>query len=359
MEKDNCLYNWTSCLRHEYKCFDELESALQSMHISIKIDSEYIARHEKSEHPDEYELQMINESKAQIIIAQESILQIEEEMTNFPRYPELPPTKPLIKISGILEAVSFKKVIGYFEASQYSTEIQRAEQKRQRDNNGAILLLLVQFFSGAAPLARFNDGRRKQYKCLYIKGIIAGKVFSGWLNKTNIQIGDYLEMAVMPDGDEYRMYAVANPQQNTISLPPECHGGTESFPFKIALKINAVLFFLFSLPFIVFGSPNAEQWFYIILIYLTATAAMSYAVYRGEMNARRATGNLFEKICTVLNIEGSKNLDLVEYTRIKLKKMQKNNELMSGKSESRVMPQSSTSYSEDNFYFYPPVKKTE
>ncbi|WP_337264548.1 MULTISPECIES: putative type VI secretion system effector [unclassified Serratia (in: enterobacteria)] len=365
-ETDSQLYNYTSCLRSEYKDPARLEGCFRSLRIYLENRKRQINEYDNKVHSlknveptqEKDEREYIEETRLRVVRAQEYIKQVEAEKNSFPPFPELPPTKPLFKISGVLEEVSFKKVIGYFEASQYSTEIQRAEEKLKRDNKGAVFLLLAQLFAGATPLARLNDGRRKQYKCLYVKGRIGGKVFSGWLNKTNIQVGDYLEMAVMPDGDEYKMYAVANPQQGTISTTPGSNAGSQSFSFKQSLKISAIFWLLFAVPIAIFGHPDAQEWLHLILSYIALTTAMAYGMYRMAVNENRATGDLFEKICFALQIPDGKHLDLDKHTIKVIKSKEKKGERTSSKNETIPVPRGDTVENVD-FYYYPKANNME
>nr|WP_304413140.1 putative type VI secretion system effector [Serratia sp. DD3] len=142
----------------------------------------------------------------------------------------------------MLEEITFKKVIGYFAYTEYSSEKQRAKEKLKQDNSGAVLVAILSAFAYSTAPNLLKDGKKKEYQCLYVKGKIGGKSFSGWLNKTDIKVGDYLEMAVMPDGDEYKMYAVANPEQQTISTTPGCSAGSRWFTVKGIVKFSAIFF---------------------------------------------------------------------------------------------------------------------
>ena len=363
MEADQYLYNLTSCFRDEYKSFGGLNSSLTFLKESLRTYNNLISQHEENEHPypeDEsanymYERQFIETTKINIIKAKEYIKQIEEEIANFPTYPEIPPTKPLIKITSVLEDVSFKKVIGYFDQSEYSTEKEATAKKISRDNKGAALLLLLQTFSGNIPHAPFNDGRRKQYKCIYVKGILDGKVFSGWLNKTNIKVGDKLEMAVMPEGDEYRMYAVANPQQETISTPPGCFYGSKCTSFISVVKGTAITLMIIFLCLIILSAqlPTSKEVFEGIFIYIFLTVALSFIFDRMFRSDSRVRNNLFEKVCDALLICDSKHLDLDIYTRNKIKTMKEKGERTSLGSEKSNIPQGEKRSDECAFYYYP------
>ncbi|KEY59304.1 putative type VI secretion system effector [Serratia sp. DD3] len=358
MKENEYLYNCTSSLRNEYKCFQDLEHDNVGLEVSIKIDNESLTKCESSGNQSEYNSKRIIELKSQITIAMEYINKIEEEMKNFPPFPELPPKKKLIKISGILEEVSFKKVIGYFEYTEYSTEKQRAEEKLKRDNSGAVLVAVLSAFANSTAPNLLKDGKKKEYRCIYVKGKIGGKSFSGWLNKTDIQVGDYLEMAVMPDGGEYKMYAVANPQQQTISTTPGCSAGSRCFTLIGIMKIVAIIFsFIILLPPI-FASLTLKEWGYALLIYGALTGIISIIVYYISVKEERAPGDLFERICAALNIPDGKTLSLPEYT-IKIVKKRKAQGLWKEPENKDVVIPQQRPQADYNFYFYPSNKKPD
>ena len=221
-ETDERLVNYTSCLRSEFKDLDRLEGCFNSLDIYIENRSKKIKDYDEMIHSSSQEESsakvskrvFIEETRLSIIRARKYLKQVQAEINSFPAPPELPPTKPLIKISGIVEELSVKKVIGYFDFSEYSTEKARAEEKIKRDNEGASFLLLLQFFGGdASPCADLMTEKEKSLNAIYIKVKVNGKIFSGWVRQTNVQVGDYVEMAAMPEGNnEYCIYAVSHTQ---------------------------------------------------------------------------------------------------------------------------------------------------
>ncbi|MFD3246721.1 putative type VI secretion system effector [Rahnella aquatilis] len=315
-ETDEQLYNYTSCLRSEFKDPDRLEGCYASLNIYITSRTESINEYDETYHSsnatesceERQNREYIDTLRERVIRAKEYLRQVEAEKNSFPPLPELPPTKQLIKISGIVEELSVKKVIGYFDFSEYSTEKARAEEKIKRDNEGASLLLLLQFFAGDAPHARFNDGKRKESKCSYIKGKVNGKIFSGWLRQTNVQVGDYVEMAVMPEGNNYYIYALATPHKGVISTIPNCYAGRRYPNIKQLATMYGKFYTIVFLIMCLFETPTIEQLLYAILVVSSFTATTTYFVYRGMINENRAPGELFEEICNVLNIPNGKKI---------------------------------------------------
>ncbi|MBU9816609.1 hypothetical protein J1781_17360 [Rahnella sp. C60] len=333
-ETDEQLYNYTSCLRSEFKDPDRLEGCFASLNIYIASRTESINEYDETYHSsnatesseERQNREYIDTLRQRVLRAKEYLRQVEAEKNSFPPLPELPPTKPLIKISGIVEELSVKKVIGYFDFSEYSTEKARAEEKIKRDNEGASLLVLLQFFSGDAPHARFNDGKRKESQCIYVEGKVDGKLFSGWLKQTNIQVGDYVEMAAMPEDDGFKIYAAAKPQLETISVTTGCYAGKNRFSIRYVIKGTGIFFFFMVFIYASFASLSLEEWGYAVLIYLSLTGGFSFVLFRGLNNDARAPGDLFERICAALNIPNGNTLDLDKFTREKIKYKQEKGE---------------------------------
>ncbi|WP_278248215.1 putative type VI secretion system effector, partial [Rahnella victoriana] len=174
----------TSCLRSEFKDPDRLEGCFASLNIYIASRTESI-----NEYDETYHSSNATESS--------------EERQNR-EY-----------IDTLRERV--------IRAKEYLRQVEAETIKR--DNEGASLLLLLQFFAGDAPHARFNDGKRKVSKCSYIKGKVNGKIFSGWVRQTNVQVRDYVEMAAMSEENNYYIYALATPNKGIISTIPNCYAG--------------------------------------------------------------------------------------------------------------------------------------
>ncbi|KEY59309.1 putative type VI secretion system effector [Serratia sp. DD3] len=363
-ETDELLYNSTDCLRKEYKDFVSLKRSFEHLEIYIKNRIEQISQYDNTPHQPKdaesakniAERVYIDDVRVRLGRAQQYLKQVGEERDNFPAQPELPPTQPLIKISGILEEISFKKVIGYFAYTEYSTEKQRAEEKLKRDNSGAVLVAVLSAFANSTAPNLLKDGKKKEYQCLYVKGKIGGKSFSGWLNKTDIKVGDYLEMAVMPDGDEYKMYAVANPEQQTISTTPGCSTGSRWFTVKSLIKMSTIPSAVLILLPSSFASPTLEQWVHIFFFYFLVAGSFFIYTYRSLINEYRAPGDLFERICATLNIPNGKGLALAIYTGNFIKEKKRKGIWI--ESDNEKMPQQK-SQADSNFYFYPSNKNPD
>ncbi len=358
-ETDEQLYNYTSCLRSEYRDLERLEVSLDCLDIYIEHRSEKINEYDEMKNPtseeessaEAYKRMFIDETRLSIIRAKKYLKQVQAEINSFPAPPELPPTKPLIKISGIVEELSVKKVIGYFDFSEYSTEKARAEEKIKRDNEGASLLLLLQFFAGDAPHARFNDGKRKESRCIYVEGKVDGKVFSGWLHQTNVKVGDFVEIAATPESGEYKIYAIANPQTQIISTTINCYCGKNYSHTKGFIMFTGICYTSIFLFTCLFEFPTLERILYATLVIFTLTTITTYFITRGIKNENRAPGELFERICTVLEIPNSDVLNLAVYTDMKIENMIKKGEPTTSKNNTGPLPKASKNGGNDMYYY--------
>lgn len=229
------LRNNSRSLESDYLDLPALRDDLLGLKSALKVE-----RTALNSHPNERQERVSNIDDVKMLIGK-----VDAAIELFPSYPELPPTRPLEKISGVIEFLTIRKVISYFDFSEYTSLKEQAKRKQERDNAGAVLVMITQSLAGSVIHARVNDGERKKYQCVYIEGVISGKKFSGWLGKTNVQVGDNIEMVIMPDGDNNILYALANPQQRTVSMVPGCVVGLGCFSFLKMAAYTFIIFFLY------------------------------------------------------------------------------------------------------------------
>ncbi|ECI4242851.1 hypothetical protein DPZ61_24700, partial [Salmonella enterica subsp. diarizonae] len=141
-----------------------------------------------------------------------------------PPPPELPPRQLLFKVSGVLEEFNVQKVIGYFTEREYDPE--GFARQVASEQVGSLLLAVTGNAAGSAVTGQSKI--RKDDACDFVRGKINGIPFHGWLGKTNAQPGDFVEMAVMGQGDHYVTYALMIPEIQTISMTPRCGAGREA-----------------------------------------------------------------------------------------------------------------------------------
>ncbi|MFG6654891.1 putative type VI secretion system effector [Scandinavium sp. M-37] len=330
-----------------YKDLDELQSCLLSSHAKIEAARLNIQKYTSPEFAGMYNREDIQRNEDRIEWALELKTLIEKEIADFPPLPVLPPPGPLEKISGVVEEVTLTKAMACFDAEAYSTMKDELERKRNRDNAGAAIAMAAQTLSGTAPHALINDGKANKLKCLYIKGKVNGKLFSGWLGMTNIRSGDFAEMAVVPSGDGYLTYAVANPELRTISLTPKCDMGYNT----ISLKQGMVIWLSFGAVFYAIGLAAApSNWIITTVLYIAMSFLMSHFIMWRLRKENRYIMRLYDETCDVFMIPEYKKTGFRGYSKKKAKEVK----LANGtpRSENVIMPNQNVNYVYEYFFYY-------
>lgn len=268
---------------------------------------------------------------------------IYSEIEKFPPLPVLPPLAPLTKISGIIEEVKFRKAMACFDSTIYSTVRAEIEIKQQGDNIGASIAMIAQTMSDTIPHVLISDSGLNKKKCLYIEGKVDGKNFSGWFGMSNIRVGDYVEMSVMPDGDNNLAYAILTPELRTVSFTPKCNrdGKSMTLPLSI-LGVSILLSFIF-LPLLIFTSGASTGLF---LCYVLSSCLLGFCVYKSNRRKNGPSYELFERIIESLDSISSKDI-----TNAYRKKKKENNWTIRNEQD-RPMPQMKIEYSNEYFYYY-------
>jgi hypothetical protein len=328
-ELDREIINHTSSLRDQFLDMRALNSNLQSLETIIEVDTRFLEKPRILEELSSNEkINLDNDIiyfNKQIKDAKTYISKIQTEIDNFPEAPELPPSQPLIKISGVIEQLTVKNVIGYFNAEEYRT----------------------------AVYVRTNNGERKKYKCTYVSGKISGKTFSGWLGKTNIQLGDQVEMAVMPQGEQYKMYAVANPLQRTISTTIGCSAGHANYSMRLSMTAMTTVFMSIAIIVILFSLDKGIEYALKVLAICGVISVVSgFFIYKGVVKDTRATSDLFERICAALEIPNGEHLILDTLTKDKINQMKYSGEWINPDDEKIPMPRTELKYCDDYFFYY-------
>lgn len=205
----------------EFTDFEKLKMELSKARTTLRVGKEF---QEKNKNRKDISTQYFEHEKAEIAAMEEKIPQLEAILATEPPQPELPPHQPLSKVSGVLEEFSVQKVIGYFSDREYDREA--FARKEANDQVGSLILAMAGNTAGSAVTGQSKV--RQNDLCHFVRGKINGIPFHGWLGKTNVQVGDFVEMAVMKQGDCYVVYAIVLPALRTISMPPRCYRGREA-----------------------------------------------------------------------------------------------------------------------------------
>ncbi|EBC8161528.1 hypothetical protein BWJ01_25175, partial [Salmonella enterica] len=192
----------------EFIAFDEIRRKKSHCETIIEVNNKWAV-----EHPDECDPLKLERENEQ---ASAEITQLDAILATEPPPPELPPRQLLFKVSGVLEEFNVQKVIGYFTDREYDPE--GFARQEASDQVGSLLLAVTGNAVGSAVTGQSKI--RKNDACDFVRGKINGIPFHGWLGKTNAQPGDFVEMAVMGQGDHYVTYALMIPEIQTISMTP-------------------------------------------------------------------------------------------------------------------------------------------
>lgn len=319
-----------------------LESSVSLVGGFLKTQKGYLASHQDSD----FTVQEIQDDNEYVDRQSLYIAFLIEEIEKFPPMPVLPPPEPLIKIIGVVEEVEFIRARAWFDAQAYMTTDNLQVFKAQLDSKGMVGAMLTNSFSGSAVGSSISSHK---VNCLYTRGKINGKTFSGWFGMTDIRPGDHVEMAAMPDGDNYLVYAIINISRGTISITPECFKGKSSNAFHIvALFVFSVLLIPFLYPFF-----TANAFLNTLCIYVATSLLSSVGIYRQGMKRQGEQFKLYGRIADVLDFPCGERFDLLSHAG-KITKRKKDAGEIRPRIEGEIpMPQSgSDGYVYEYFYYY-------
>lgn len=293
----------------EFTDFEELKMQLSSARIDVRIRQDAIKKD-----PDLTRYPAIREDfERKIKALQERISQLEAIVATEPPPPELPPRQPLFKVSGMLEEFSVQKVKGYFADSEYDPE---AFARQEASNQvGSVLLAMTGNAAGSAVTGQSKI--KIKDACDFVRGKINGVPFSGWLGKTHVQSGDYVDMAVMKKDDHYVVYAIALPELRTITMTPQCACGREGDIYFETHYSAAVMGGIYSVILLILKFKGAGWTDVLICSAIFAAillAACVYAVY--SINKKPDPKTLLaENIFVALDFTNPKCIDLRRSTK--------------------------------------------
>ncbi|MGV7963951.1 hypothetical protein QPK13_23705 [Photorhabdus tasmaniensis] len=285
--------------------FKEIKSQRSSLNTRIAVKRERIQRCPE----DRAEVEKaIAEVQAQIP-ALDAILAKE------PPPPELPPRKPLIKVSGVLEEFEILCVKGYFSDQEYDPE----EFARQEERNQFGALLLAMMGNSAAAAATSRTKERLGEKCHFVQGKINGLSFHGWLGLTTAKIGDYVEIRT-----------------------------------KARDEVFYTFYILFAAIVICIGSVvcSVKDHFWdgaemVILWWVFISSAISPYMYYLSIKKPFPSVKLAQDIFTALGFPNPENISLEKLTKKRIKEMKFNPSIKNG---NEVLPDNYGFLS--HFYYY-------
>ncbi|KMW72195.1 hypothetical protein TI10_16760 [Photorhabdus luminescens subsp. luminescens] len=294
--------------------FDEIKDQRKDIDILVKVKQERIQRR-----PEDRE-----EVEKAIAELQVKIPELDAILAKEPPPPELPPGKPLIKVSGVLEEFETLCVIGYFTDREYDPVA--FARKEERDQYGALLLAMVGNSSGAAVTSQTSV--RVSDVCDFVRGKINGIPFHGWLGFTIAKVGDDVELAVTEQEGHYVVYAIAYPELRVVSMTPRCDRGiladakAQIFGTCCFLSLYLLILAIGGVFFIDKDLVGFLE--YMSLFSLVIIAIFAPSTYYHRLKKPRPSVKLAEEIFTVLDFPNSTNLDIYQFTKKRLKRIKFN-----------------------------------
>ncbi|HAU3138399.1 TPA: hypothetical protein JDD40_004589, partial [Salmonella enterica subsp. diarizonae] len=155
-------------------------------------------------------------------------------------------------------------------------------------------------------------------KSVYVQGKIDGRSFAGWVEAADVQSGEQVMMAAVPDGDGYMIYAIVACERNVFFLPPKCQRGEYTNSIKIYV-VNILCAYILLSP--IFVPPLFKHGAFIgsFVIYNIFSLFVGTAVYFRILKKYRPYAIFFKKIDDVLHLDG-----YTEMTLWKLEQAEKN-----------------------------------
>ncbi|WNN47507.1 putative type VI secretion system effector [Siccibacter colletis] len=346
---EETLQQWRDNIFRETKGYSDLkilksymESSSFRLRDNLKSHEKYLASHRE----DEFNERGITLHNEYIDDESLELVFMASEIDKFPPMPVLPPPEPLIKVCGVVEDVEFIKARAWFDAQAYMTTNDLQAFKAQLDSKGIVGAMLTNSFSGSSVS---SYGSSDKVNCLYTKGKINGKTFSGWFGMTDIRPGDLVEMAAMSDGDNYLVYAIINITRGTISLTPKCYKGRLSNSFHlVSLFTFAMVLVPFLYPFLA-----AHAFLSTLCIYIATSLFLSIAIYRRGQNEEGNQYKLYGRIADALGFPGGERFDLLSHAGKIIKKKKDAGEIRPRKEGEIPVPQGgSDGYVYEYFYYY-------
>ncbi|MCW7764633.1 putative type VI secretion system effector [Photorhabdus luminescens] len=307
--------------------FEEIKRQRSSLDTWIEVNFDWIVSHPESK----------EESEKEIEKAKEKIPELDAILAKEPPPPELPPSKPLIKVSGVLEEFETLCVVGYFTDREYDPAA--FARQEERELYGGLLLAIAGNTSGtnSQTTVRVSD------VCDFVRGKINGVPFHGWLGFTVAKVGDYVELAVTEQEGHYVVYAIVHPELKAISMIPRCKQGIHSnakYQVLGTWYCSLVIFFMSVIMWFFFIKEDLVGYIeYMSSFWGGLAVFFSPLIYFSCMRNPKPTFRLAEEIFTVLGFPNPTEINLEKLTKKKLKEI-KTNSLgeRTGKESERVLP---------------------
>ena len=197
-----------------------------------------------------------------------------DTLKNAPPDPVLPPPAPLIKVRGVIEKLTQRRVVQHFDVLSYPEG--SAYYARYKKKMAASAVVWAASGSGGTASALLQDYDRALCGAWYLAGRINGRRFSGWLGYHWCYEGEEVELLAAPVGEEYLVYAIHKPEEQSLCMTPGCYRGknqTRRAAVRIPLRV-CYLCFAISIAALLCGDGLAS--FYDPMFYLFIVEAIIF-----------------------------------------------------------------------------------
>lgn len=291
-----------SSLDDEYLDLVDLLDDLSMVNSDIKFRKKSNYKYSQSERKSKIDDDKFASYTQAIIQLEEQKKRLEAKIDSFPPLPVLPPPEPLIKISGTIDEITYTKALACFDVGAYTTMREQLERKRNRDNIGTSVAMVAQVLAGSAPHVGKTDNVWQRDKSVYVQGKIDGKPFAGWVETADVQPGEQVMMAAVPDGDGYMIYAIAVPERKDVFLPPKCRSGKGWYGYKTYFLSCLILLS----PFFIWGVIASKKILLSLGWYLSCSVFLGLVSRWQIIRKDRVYWDFFKKIDDVLHLDGYK-----------------------------------------------------
>ncbi len=298
--------------------------------------------------------------------AQERLKAAKAALDALPPPPVLPPRGQLEKITGRLEEFSRIRCKADFEPDFYTNHPNHQMSSGEKAGIGAAA---IAFDSPALAGLALKEEQPMTSDADYIKGMINGKPFAGWVGLTHLKVGDEVELAAEWQDDHYQVYAIALPAERVISVCPRADHGRY---IQAKLKIKHTIWFVLLMLIIIHGiqismiKGSVSDFLYesiiynkhsfyvltlmIVLVGGSVIGLLFYSIYLGYAKTACA---LAENIFHAYEWKKPKNINLGAITSKKEKELKRSGEWYSPDDKSKPLRPTSTWMGfMENWYYY-------
>ncbi|MCG1031678.1 hypothetical protein J5S76_06760 [Bacillus amyloliquefaciens] len=278
-----------------------------------------------------------------------------------PPPPVLPPYGPLGKISGRLQSFHSEYFREYFDVKAYRTSTLPEISDGQRGAAAAAAIVAGSPGVGTVIMA---ESESSNDSAEYVKGIIGGKPFRGWVGVTRVKAGDDVDMIVEWQHDHYEVYAIALPKERIVSVCPKCDMGHIAHMlwriknmFVLITIIMCMFVFILVLRELFGNGDYSSHWrsYYIAIFAMLVTALVvsgfiAFSAYKACASTRC---KLAEEIFHLLGMRNIALINLNKITKEREKELKdKGKWYEPGDNKKPALPSNKFIYSGESWFYY-------